>query len=717
MMIRYFFTTAFILSNYFSFAQVDTVNAKLLNELVVTATRSERKLGNVAIPVTVVNQKTIRETGSLRFQDIIQEQTGIVVVNSNLGTSLNGYPSPFGQGVQMMGLDPAYTLILLDGEPLVGRNAGILKLGRLATGNIRQVEIVKGPSSSLYGSEAMAGVINIITASPQKEKMDFQLHSASHNTWSGTTTYSNRFHKTGVQFFLNRYSTAGYDLDPALYGKTVDPYRDWNGQLKITQDFSTRLNWLISLRNFDSRQSNNYEISWQNNPAVVKGYTIEKDRTAFTQLRWEWKPGHKILFRTFYNRYLNTSYVNLEKSGTRFDETTFNQSIIKPEIQIESNKAGKRSYVAGAGSYFEMIDASRYAGKKSLTTVYAFTQEEWNLIQQKLTIIAGARIDKRNDFAARLSPRIGLAFQPDNKWKFTVSSGWGFKAPDFRHLYLNFFNSQIGYSLLGNQELGAELMRMQQQGLLQPGADITPYLNYPALRAETSFGSHAGARYMNEKWMIEGGIFRNDIRNLIDVFTLPFTRSNNQAIFSYHNIGRVYTQGIQLDVRYRIVQSLFISGGYQFLDAKDKDVLEQIKKESLFKRDPVTFQTSVVTRSDYFGLFNRSRHTGNFKILYDNEQNGWNSYIRVIYRGKFGYGDINGDNIADDEREMVKGFILVNAAVAKIINNHFQLQAGVENLFNYTNAQKMPNMPGRVYFVNINYSIENIFHPKKQNKK
>ena len=188
---------AFIFLHFVFFqlsAQTDTgFNPRSLDEIVVTATRTERKLGNVAVPVQIINQKIIQQTGSLRFQDVLQEQTGIVVVNSNLGTSLNGYPNPFGQGVQMLGLDPAYTLILLDGEPLIGRNVGILKLGRLATGNIRQVEIVKGPSSSLYGSEAMAGVINIITAAPKKEKAELQLHSAIHNTWGGTGSYANRF--------------------------------------------------------------------------------------------------------------------------------------------------------------------------------------------------------------------------------------------------------------------------------------------------------------------------------------------------------------------------------------------------------------------------------------------------------------------------------------------------------------------------------------------
>src|SRR5262245_30210118 len=77
-----------------------------LSEVVITASRSERKLGNIAVPVQLVSQKTIRQTGSLRLQDILQEQTGLVIVNSSLGSALNGYPNPFGQGVQMLGLDP-----------------------------------------------------------------------------------------------------------------------------------------------------------------------------------------------------------------------------------------------------------------------------------------------------------------------------------------------------------------------------------------------------------------------------------------------------------------------------------------------------------------------------------------------------------------------------------------------------------------------------------
>src|SRR3546814_8713767 len=91
----------------------------------------------------------------VRLDDVLVEQTGLTLVSAH------------GTGVQMQGFDPDYTLILLDGQPLIGRTTGTLELSRVAVGNIERIEIVKGPSSSLYGSEALAGVINIITRDPE----------------------------------------------------------------------------------------------------------------------------------------------------------------------------------------------------------------------------------------------------------------------------------------------------------------------------------------------------------------------------------------------------------------------------------------------------------------------------------------------------------------------------------------------------------------------
>ncbi len=675
-------------------------------EIVVTANRSERKLSNVAVPTQLLSRKSIQQTGSLKLQDILQEQTGLILVNSALGTSLNGYPNPFGQGIQMLGLDPAYTAILIDGEPLIGRNAGILKLGRLATGNIRQVEIVKGPSSSLYGSEAMAGVINILTNTPQSSSLDLQLHQATNNTWGGTIAYSNRFGKTAMQIFANRYVSAGYDLDPAVYGKTVDPFSDWNGQLKIVHDFSRKVQLQVSLRNYDAKQNNDYQIFWQGQPAIAKGFTTEKDRTAFVQFRWLMKDGQKIYLRNFYDRYTNNSFVNLEKSDTRFDETAFDQTLIKPELQYEKNRLGKSQYVAAMGALIETMNASRYAGMQKLSTLYAYSQKEWYLMRQRFTIIAGVRGDKRTDFAMHISPRLAFAFQPSPQWKFTASLGSGFKAPDFRHMYLDFYNAQIGYSLLGSSTLGNQLQKMQQLGQLQSGADINPYLNGSALKPETSYGFHAGAKYTNGKLSAGLSFFRNDIDNLIDVYALPFTRSNGLPVYSYRNVVSVFTEGMEADISYRFNEQWSLATGYQFLIAKDKQVLENIDQSKIYQRDPVSFQTSLVSRKDYEGLPNRSKHAANVKLLYQQPKIGFDAYIRAIYRGSYGFMDNNGNAIIDNPTEMTAGFTLLNVAASQTIAKNFRVQVGVENLFNYTNPIQLPNIAGRLYFININLTIQ-----------
>ena len=132
------------------------------------------------------------------------------------------------------------------------------------------------------------------------------------------------------------------------------------------------------------------------------------------------------------------------------------------------------------------------------------------------------------------------------------------------------------------------------------------------------------------------------------MYTLPINRSNGLPIYSYKNIGAVYTEGIEMDAKYQINQHWSIAGGYQFLLAKDKQVLAQIGNGQLYKRDPITYQTSLVNTQTYFGLANRSKHSANGKILYENISTGFDAYFRAIYRGKFGFMDVNGNNIIDD---------------------------------------------------------------------
>lgn len=675
--------------------------------LVITSTRVAGKLSNVAVPVTMVSAKQIQQTGLLRLQDVLQEQTGLAVVNAPLASSLNGYPNPFGQGIQMMGLDPAYTLILLDGEPLVGRNAGIVNLGRIAIGNIQQLEIVKGPSSCLYGSEAMAGVINILTQKPQGNRLDVQAYGASRNTTSATISFSHQQRSTGIQAFLHQYNSGGYDLDPATFGKTVDPYQITSANLKWVQDVSAKSQLTFSFRLNQQNQQNRYQIQTQASPEIVSGKSTEQDATAFFQWRYQLPGAAKLYVRSFVNSYENTAYVNLEKTGTRFDELNFKQQLIKQELQLQFPKVLHGQMVAGGGFMVDAVTATRYQGNPSLNTWYAFAQQEWKIPRYQLTVIAGARIDERQDFRARLSPRLAIAWNPDEHWKIAASVGGGFKAPDFRHLYLNYNNPQIGYSLLGSQTLPQELLRLQQAGLLQSGAQIAPYLTPASLLPEYGMGMHGSVKYRTADWQASLGMFYNEIHQLIDFFSLPFTRSNGLPVYTYHNVGRIYTRGLEADVQLSISSRLKCSLGYQYLEAKDRDVIAAIAAQKIYRRDPQTFITELVKQQDYRGLPNRSKHTAQVKISYEQPASGFYANLRAIYRSPYGWMDINGNQIIDDPREMTSGFTLLNFTTATSITKNTSIQAGIENILNYTQSVQQPQLPGRTFFVSLQCSITN----------
>src|SRR5690606_19042558 len=122
----------------------DSLLADTLGTVVVTATRAARALEDVPVPTTVVAREEIQARGALRLSDLLAEQPGLAVF-AGLG----------GKGLQVQGFDADYTLVLIDGEPVVGRTAGTLDLDRLAVTGVERVEIVRGPLSARYGADAL----------------------------------------------------------------------------------------------------------------------------------------------------------------------------------------------------------------------------------------------------------------------------------------------------------------------------------------------------------------------------------------------------------------------------------------------------------------------------------------------------------------------------------------------------------------------------------
>lgn len=682
---------------------------KTIEEVIVTTTRTEKSIGDIPVPIQVISKKFIQQTGSQKLIDILQQQTGLVLADNPLGQSLQGYPNPFGSGIQMQGLDPAYTLILMDGEPLTGRNAGILNLGRIAIGNIQQVEIIKGPATSLYGSDALAGVINIITEKPKGNATSFQINQASNNTWGFTANQTFKKNKTALQLFANRYSSSGYDLDKSIFGKTADPFHNYSFAAKFFYDLNTKTQWQSSARLFTQKQVNNYLVYTGSQPAEVDGNSKETDWGFNNQLFHQFSKKVKFISRLYITGYQNNAEVFLQSSKQLFDKSYMKQLLVKPEIQVEVGEKRNRKLIAGMGYNYETIEANRYPEKKNFNAFYLFAQKEW-LLNNQLNITVGGRLDKHSLYNLQFNPKLAMGYKATPNLTLTGSIGTGFKAPDFRQQFLFFTNSLVGYTLLGANELSNGLLHLQQQGQIDQSVNITPFLGDHILSPETSVGINLGGRYnLHNRTNFTVNLFRNDINNLIDRYNLPFTKTNGQAIFSYVNINKVFTQGFDLNINHTINKNFNIIAGYQYLDAKDKDVLEKIKNAQIVKRDPVTYTSSYVTKTEYGGLFNRSKHTANLQFFYTEKETGWGANIRANYRGRFGFSDINGDNILDDDREYVNGYALVNTAICKSFKKGIEIQIGAENLLNHKDRDRLPNLPGRTYLININMNMQQLF--------
>lgn len=302
-----------------------------------------------------------------------------------------------------------------------------------------------------------------------------------------------------------------------------------------------------------------------------------------------------------------------------------------------------------------------------------------------------------------------MGYKANPNLTINASIGTGFKAPDFRQQFLFFTNTLVGYTLLGANELANGLTQMQQQGQIDQSINLTPYLGNQTLLPEKSVGINLGGRYLlHNKTTFSLNIFRNDINKLIDRYNLPFTKTNGQSIFSYININNVFTQGFDVNINHQLSKIFSINTGYQYLEAKDKDVVKKIKNGEMVKRDPVTFVSSYVTSNEYGGLFNRSKHSANFQLFYNSINKKWDANIRANYRGRFGFSDINGDNILDDDREYVKGYVLLNAIISKSFKQGFEIQAGAENILNHKDKDKLPNLPGITYLINFNINLNQL---------
>ena len=693
-MYRYLFLCTCMMRAGTLFAQTDTAaSAKALQEVVVTATRNEQLLSKVPVPVTVISRQQLQSMGAVLLQQVLAEQTGLFIT-SNHGT-----------GVQMQGLEAEYTLILLDGEPLIGRTAGTFDLSRIVVSNIERIEIIKGPVSSLYGSDALAGVINIITRNSKQTGMSsLTARYGSNNTYTLDGSTRIPYGKGSFTASVSTYNSDGYTLGSDTASPTVSPFKTVTAQSRWEHSWSEQWHTILSGRYY--RQQ--YHSYFPDAKGIVDDNGKENDMNASLQIGHTPGKHFKQVLRLYYSRYGTDEAMTYREDKRMYDASFFRQQYLKPEYQADWQLHPKHQLTAGTGYVHESLEATRYDERMAFNSGYVFVQENWKPAEA-WNILLGGRFDTHNQYPSQFSPKVSVSYQVHPNWRILGAVGRGYRAPDFRQLYLHFNNAAVGYTVAGTKLASDILEEMEAQGEIKQ-VNVDP-AQLKDLDAESSWSYNLGADGHPFKGATARiNIFYNDVKNLIDTRIIA-VKTNDLAVYSYVNINSITTSGAEAGLEQAVGQHWRLAAGYQYLRSKDNDIYKKVKNGEVYTKDETTHETRSLGRKEYFGLFNRSHHSGNLKIAYIHDRLGTDVNARLLYRSKYGFTDENGNNTPDQQSEFVRGYATVNLAAAKLLfHRQLRVQATLENLFNYTDAQHIPVMPGRIYSLGLTW---NFYHGKQ----
>ncbi len=319
-----------------------------------------------------------------------------------------------------------------------------------------------------------------------------------------------------------------------------------------------------------------------------------------------------------------------------------------------------------------------------------------------LSLMAGGRYDRQSVYGKQFSPKVSSSYKFSKMLTAKASVGSGFKAPDFRYLYLDFSNPVAGYSVFGTEEVVQRLAQLRAFGQLD--TTVAPSPSTGNIKAETSWAYNLGLDFQPiPQLTVTVNGFYNKVQNLIETMVVA-RKSTGQNVFSYGNLSRIYTRGVEVEATARPTTWANLSAGYQYLEAADEAVLDGLSKGQYFARD-ANLNTYKVTRRDYGGLMNRSRHMANAKLFLAHARTGLSGNVRVVYRGRYGYLDRNGNAILDADNEYVKGFATLNLSLGKtFLNQQLAFQAGCDNILD-TRRAEVSTMPGRLLWVSATIQL------------
>lgn len=393
-----------------------------LEEVIVSSTRSSRTIDNIPTRMESINGGELEEKGNMKPGDIrmmLNESTGIQTQQ----TSATSYNS----SIRIQGLDGKYTQILRDGFPLYSGFSGGLSLLQIVPLDLQQVEVIKGASSTLYGGGAIAGLVNLISKTPNaKRELNFLLNGTSALGMDVSGFYSQKFGKAGTTVFASYNS--GKPYDPSNIGFTAIPkFSRYTVNPKVFFFFSNRTT-LNAGFNTTREDRIGGDIKYiQGNGDNTHSYFEKNKTTRFsTQLGLDHVINEvsKISFKnsvSFYDRAVEIpDYRFAGVQSSSFSEATYNV------------KKDNTEWIGGLNAWTDKFSQDNTDSIKSLdyhyTTVGAFVQSTWDATEL-ITLETGLRGDYQNKYGLFLLPRISAMFKLSHKLTSRIGGGLGYKTP------------------------------------------------------------------------------------------------------------------------------------------------------------------------------------------------------------------------------------------------------------------------------------------------
>ena len=604
-----------------------------LDELVVTGTRSPYLLRNVPVSTELITRKDIEDSGAITASELLEQRAGVTI-----DTNVDG-----GYVFKLLGLDSRYILILRDGQPVTGRFNNRVDLNQISLNNVEKIEITKGPGSAMYGSEAMGGVINIISSNNS--------NSLLYNLKFRNTTYSNSINNINKSPFGTAlsFSTSlpikSFYITTSLTGQLMNRGKDFeyidsdevkklnfDGKLKWTT-FNKRHTVGFNYNYFVHNDSGSTNLStglllFSNATKIHRNsYGVWHSWLVFDDLEIK----HSLILNSYQRKYLQKNvdgYLekeDLTEENSNEYELLFSKPIGKIKLNggLEFSKPSYKSDRIESGLQTKWINS-------------IFLQQDY-MISNIYSIVAGFRLDQYGKQNV-VSPRLALLYSPIGNLKYRFSYGHGFRAPSFMERLIDWNHYQFNYQVIGN----------------------------PDLKPEKSRGFTAGLEYVGKgDFKLSALIYQNRFFNMIDDYVVETGK------LSYKNITKAKFNGFELIADYIINSQLFSSMVINYVNNIDGN------GDGI----PNTVPLSAGLRINFIPSSKGIEFSTNTKAVFKATTQE--------------YDPIKGDYIAGGQLDP---YGLIDIQIKYILNKRYQLTIGSKNITNHTNESFGPFI-GRTGYV------------------